>query len=268
MPNTIRILTLNIWNYNAPWPTRRSLIIDTINQHNPDIIGFQEIRHSGEHNIDGKNQAQQFAKHLPGYTYIYRPAQQNPERDQWEGLSIFSRLPILSSSYLKLSQDPNDNRDNHQRIVLRTEVQTPAGPFNLFDTHLSLSQQGRSRTVKEITQYVSQYPNTTLAVLVGDFNETPDQEPILHIVKEGAFIDAWDNQHPNDKGWTYTTENTYVRNRNDDRKGHRIDYIFVRPNQNGQGTILNCQRIADQPDSDDHYPSDHFGLIADLSLEA
>ena len=98
MPNQIRILTLNIWNYNNPWLTRRALIIKTIQQHNPDIIGLQEIRHSDEHDIDGKNQAQQFADHLSDYTYIYRPAQQNPERNQWEGLSIFTRFPLSSSS--------------------------------------------------------------------------------------------------------------------------------------------------------------------------
>lgn len=265
MPNTLCILTLNIWNYNAPWPKRRALIIETIQKHEPDIVGFQEIRHSGEHNDQGKNQAQQFAEHLPDYHYIYRPAQRNPERDQWEGLSIFSRLPILSSSHIKLSIDPTDDRDNHQRIVLRTEIQTPTGPLNLFDTHLSLSQKGRSRTVKEITRYISQYPSTTPAVLVGDFNETPDQEPIRHIVEQNGFIDAWANQHPNDPGWTHTTENAYVKSRNDERKGHRIDYIFVRPSQNSQ--IRNCQRIADQPDTDGYFPSDHFGLIVDLSLE-
>ena len=106
------------------------------------------------------------------------------------GLSIFTPLPILSSSHIKLSHDPNDDRDNHQRIVLRAGVQTSTGPLNLFDTHLSLSQKSRSRTVKEITQFISQYPSTTPAVLVGDFNEISDQEPIRHIAEQSEFIDA------------------------------------------------------------------------------
>jgi exonuclease III len=68
MSNTLRILTLNIWNYNDPWPKRRALITETIQKHQPDLIGFQEIRHSGEHDEDGKNQAQQLAECLPDYT--------------------------------------------------------------------------------------------------------------------------------------------------------------------------------------------------------
>jgi len=41
-------LKLNIWNYNEPWLKRRSLIIQTIRQHNPELIGFQEIRRSAD----------------------------------------------------------------------------------------------------------------------------------------------------------------------------------------------------------------------------
>lgn len=268
MSNTLRVCTLNIWNYNEPWPTRRQLIADTINEHTPDIIGFQEIRHSGQKNDNNKNQAQQLAELLPDYTYIYQPAQQNPEKDEWEGLSIFSRLPIQASSFIKLSVDPEDNRDNHQRIVLRAQVQTPAGAFNFFNTHLSLSQQGRIRTTQEITTYVNTYTGDLPSVLVGDFNDTPDQTSIRHITETANLIDTWAQQNPNDLGHTFSNENTYIRVKNHDkRKAHRIDYIFAQAPKNNGGHVLSCQRIADQPNADDLYPSDHFGLIADISLK-
>lgn len=267
MSKTLRVCTLNIWNYNDPWPKRRDLIISTITEHNPDIIGFQEIRHSGDKNDQGLNQAQQLATQLTDYDYIYQPAQRDPDKDQWEGLAIFTRLPIQDSSFIKLSQDPNDKRDNHQRLVLRAQVKTDAGTFNFFNTHLSLSQQGRIRTTKEITAYIKRYAGDMPSVLVGDFNETPDQEPIQHIIKQGQVIDAWANKHPNDPGWTFTNENPFVRKGNDQRSGHRIDYIFVEPPKNNTGELIACQRIADQPSADDLYPSDHFGLIADLTLK-
>jgi len=266
MPQTLRICTLNIWNYNDPWPTRRALIAKTIKEHNPDIIGFQEIRHSSEKNENGQNQAQQLATHLPDYDYIYQPAQRESDKDQWEGLAIFTRHPILASSHIKLSVDPEDNRDNHQRIVLRAQIKTPVGSFNFFNTHLSLSHKARIRSTQEITAYLNKYTEDIPSALVGDFNETPGQTPIRHITETHHLIDAWAQQHPNDQGWTFSNENPYVRKGNDKRSGHRIDYIFVKPSSTA-GPIISCQRIADQPDENNAYPSDHFGLIADLSLK-
>ena len=259
-PYTIRILTLNIWNYNDPWSHRRNLIVQTVNDTNPDIIGFQEIRHDGQHDENGNNQAQQLAEHLSDYCYIYRPAQQNPERDQWEGLSIFSRLPILSSSHIQLSRNPEDDRDNHQRIVLHAELKTPSRPVHFFDTHLSLSQNARNRTVREITAFTNRYPLPH--ILVGDFNELPDQEAICHITAN--FQDAWNHLHPDDPGHTYSSENTYIDQKSETRHGRRIDYIFVQPSPKSQ--LVTCNRTADQPDPEGHFPSDHFGLIADISL--
>ncbi len=268
MSQKLRVCTLNIWNYNDPWPTRRQLIADTIKEHTPDIIGFQEIRHSGTKNDNGKNQAQQLAQHLPDYAYIYRPAQQNPEKDEWEGLAIFSRLPIQNSSFIKLSMDPEDKRDNHQRIVLHAQIQTPNGSMNFFNTHLSLSQNGRIRTTQEITAYVNRYKGDLPSVLVGDFNDTPDQTSIQHITESAKLIDTWAHLNPNDPGHTFSHENTYVREKNHDkRKAHRIDYIFTQPPENNGGQVISCQRIADQPDAQNLYPSDHFGLIADISLK-
>lgn len=267
MSQSLRILTLNIWNYNAPWTRRRDLIAQTITQHNPDIIGFQEIRHSGQKNDHNKNQAQQLAEHLPNYHYIYKPAQRNPEKDEWEGLSIFSKRPFLSSSFIALSRNPEDDRDHHQRIVLHAELQTPSGTLHFFNTHLSLSQKGRSRTVREITAFVARYTGDLPSILVGDFNEVPNQDPIQHITNETKLIDTWHHAHPNDPGWTFTDDNPYVRKGNDHRRGHRIDYIFAQPPKPNGGQLITCTRIADQPAPDGHYPSDHYGLIADFHLK-
>jgi endonuclease/exonuclease/phosphatase family metal-dependent hydrolase len=267
MSHFLRVLTLNIWNYNEPWIRRRDLIVETIRQHNPDIIGFQEIRHNGSKNDRGKNQAQQLAERLFDYFYIYQPAQRNPEKDQWEGLSIFSKWPFLSSSFIALSRDGADNRDNHQRIVLHAELQTRAGSLHFFNTHLSLSQKGRSRTVREITAYMSRYTGDLPSILVGDFNEVPDQPPICHITQESHLIDAYAQTHPGDPGWTFTDENPYVQKGNDHRRGHRIDYIFAQPPKSNSGQLLVCTRIADQPAPDGHFASDHFGLMADFNLK-
>ncbi|MDA0710413.1 MAG: endonuclease/exonuclease/phosphatase family protein [bacterium] len=267
MTHTLRVCTLNIWNYNDPWIRRRQLIVDTIREWQPDVIGFQEIRHSGSKNDGNKNQAQQLAQTLGDYTYIYQPAQRNPEKDEWEGLAIFSRLPIVGSSFVNLSLDPTDARDNHQRIVLHAQLNGPAGSFHFFNTHLSLSEQGRIRTTREITDYVAQYAGDLPSVLVGDFNDTPDRMSIRHITGDAGLCDVWDHLNPDNPGWTFSSENAYVRQRNHDtRKAHRIDYIFAQPRSGETGRMITCKRIADTADPDGLFPSDHFGLIADIAL--
>ena len=40
----IRVLSLNIWNYNEPWPDRLALIGSLIARTSPDLVALQEIR--------------------------------------------------------------------------------------------------------------------------------------------------------------------------------------------------------------------------------
>jgi len=265
--DTLRVMTLNIWNYNEPWTRRRDLIAEVVRQAGPHVIGFQEIRHDGRRNDEGKNQAEQLADRLPDYDYRFRPAQRNPEADQWEGLAIFSRLPILASSHLELSRDPQDPNDNHQRIVLHAKIQTSGGPFSFYTTNLSLSEQGRRRTVREIAGFVKRCPSGLPHVVVGDFNATPDEESVTYLTTEGGLADGWlaangrGSFTTRGQGITFDGANPYTGK---DEAGRRIDYIFL--SQTGLDRLASCERVADRADVDGHMPSDHFGLAVDIQL--
>ena len=176
---------------------------------------------------------------------------------------------IKSSSFISLTRDPNDSRDNHQRLVLRAEVETPVGPTHFFNTHFSLSRNARSRNVREITPFVGRHTGQLPHVLVGDFNETADEDPIQYLTNEGGFLDAWPQIHPDDPGWTYSTANLYVNEKRETEaaEGRRIDYIFVHPQVGSRGQSLSCRIVADRSAEDGHFPSDHFGVIVDINLE-
>jgi len=259
-------MTLNIWNYNPPWERRRELIAEAVEQGDPDVVGFQEIRHDGQRNVDGQNQAQQLAALLPGYRFIYRPAQRDPGEDRWEGLAMFSRLPLASSSAVRLSRDPDDGRDNHQRIALHAELAVGGSRLHVIDTHLSLSRKGRSRTVRELVAFAGRYAGDSPVVLLGDFNEAPEGEPIQYITGQGGYVDAWDHRHPGEPGWTFTGENAYVQAKHSgaEVQGRRIDYIFVRSPSAGGAGICDCRVVANRRAVDGEFPSDHFGLLADI----
>jgi endonuclease/exonuclease/phosphatase family metal-dependent hydrolase len=44
-----------------------------------------------------------------------------------EGVAIFSRLPILESSFIRLSRNFSDREDEHQRICLRALINSTSG---------------------------------------------------------------------------------------------------------------------------------------------
>jgi len=47
----------------------------------------------------------------------------------------------------------------------------------------------------------------------------------------------------------------------------RIDYIFARPGTDGATLEYKAARVAwDKPAADGLYPSDHFGVVADVVL--
>ncbi len=252
----MRVMTLNIWNYNAPWPRRRDLIVQTVRAADPDVVAFQEIRSDprrDERGPEGEplNQAQQLAARLPEYPHlIYQPAMYY-RNNIWEGLAILSRRPIDRSGWILLTQDLTDPDDRHQRIVLYARFDLADGPFYLFNTHLSLSRAARQRTLAQVIEYMTQHSGFRL--LVGDLNEQPDGTPIAQLYKAG-WTDVWTALRPNEPGYTYRSDEPW----------QRIDYVWASPEL--QSRLRDITVVGGTPDADGVYPSDHLGLVASLDL--
>ena len=92
--DSIRILNLNIWNYNPPWATRRERIVDLILDTQPDAVALQEIRYR-DWSIDPRHQADQILAGLEGYAAVWAPAHywsagsgHNVGELEWEGLTL------------------------------------------------------------------------------------------------------------------------------------------------------------------------------------
>jgi endonuclease/exonuclease/phosphatase family metal-dependent hydrolase len=259
---TVKVMTLNIWNYNEPWHIRLNLIADLIGLHKPDVIGLQEIRYDERYDPE-KNQAEQIAERLTDYRFTFEKAQID-SADRWEGLAILSKFDIIDSSYIRLSRDMEDELDKrHQRIVLRAVIDLPVGQFNFFNTHLSLSDKARKRVIIEVVDFLENFESNLPKVIVGDFNATLDQEPIKFITgmillkgRKTLFQDSWAKIHGTEGGFTCCA--------GDFRK--RIDYIFVTPERGKVGKIIDCKLIANKSNEDRVCPSDHYGLITTLQL--
>jgi endonuclease/exonuclease/phosphatase family metal-dependent hydrolase len=119
-------------------------------------------------------------------------------------------------------------------------------------------------------------------VLVGDQDAAPEAACMrfwrglqsLHGTSV-SYQDAWEAAHPGEPGHTFTPSNPLVPSLQHPLEvegelplepGRRIDHVLVRCDDHGPVFhVTDCRRIFDQP-VDGVWASDHFGLLADLTL--
>jgi endonuclease/exonuclease/phosphatase family metal-dependent hydrolase len=79
------------------------------------------------------------------------------------------------------------------------------------------------------------------------------------------YQDAWEVTHPDESGHTFSPHNPLVlAGEMKLERGRRIDHILVRGGVHGPSLdVVDCRLAFDEP-VDGVWPSDHFGVVADL----
>lgn len=268
----LKVLTLNLWNASGPWPERAKRIREWIDRLDPDLIGFQEAVHQPGFDqvadlLDGRGYHTDFVE-ISAYW------QEGHEANAGKvGNAIASRFPILSRAELALPE----SGDGEKRAALRVVVDAPVGPTNFTVTHLNWKLDHgcvRERQVVPLCAFAAEgsLRDVFPPLLVGDFNAEPDSSEIryvqgLHSLDGGSvcFVDAWRTAHSEGPGITWDNSNPWARlEREPDR---RIDYVFAGlPPKSGLGQVLAC-RVVCNDERDGIWPSDHFGVYAELRDE-
>ena len=269
----VRVLTLNIWNSSGPWEQRRPLIREWIERLSPDLVGFQEVLRG-----DGIDQAHEL---LDGMGYHVDYAQASVwwgDKKSAFGNAIGSRWPIVDREEVELP-GRDDPEDPEIRCALNVQIDSPLGPISLTCTHLNWRPHHgpvRERQVQALADFVlRRRPKDGFpSIVVGDFNAEPGSDEIrfltgLHAIGgRGVFFrDAWRIGGGTDGqgGATWSSTNPYAREALDPER--RIDYIFTGyPKPDGVGHITGCRVVCNE-ERDGVFPSDHFGLYAELSSE-
>ncbi len=270
-PMSLSVLTLNLWHDSGPWPERQNLIREWLDRLDPDLIGFQEA-------LRGESM-DQVATLLEGRGYHLDYVQASPFwRDAGSlsfGNAIASRWPIEERHELSLP----DRGDGETRAALSVRIDAPVGPVSFTTTHLNWKlHQGdtRCKQVVALADHVLRlrprdgYP----PIVVGDFNAEPDSDEIRfmrggHAIGDRSvyFNDASRVAGDPDQGLAYTwcNRNAYARKALEPDK--RIDYIFAGyPQADGLGKIESCRVVCDES-AGGVWPSDHFGVYAELRSE-
>lgn len=255
----MRVATLNIWGYNGPWRDRLALIRAELERVRPDLLALQEVN-----TRDGVCQAEEIADGL-GYAVAFGPALQREDGSSY-GNALLSRVPILAQRVHQLPV-----LDVEPRALLSAVVQTEHGTLPVFVTHLDWElDRGYARLaqVRHIVATIEHAGAGLPPLLMGDFNAEPDSDEIRYLrglaVVEGTsahFADAWTQAGDGTAGTTFDRRNDYARAAREPSR--RLDYIFTR------GEPLRAELAFATPTEIDGvtvWPSDHFGLVADLSL--
>jgi endonuclease/exonuclease/phosphatase family metal-dependent hydrolase len=176
-----------------------------------------------------------------------------------EGPAVLSRFPITTTEIIDL---PRCRRFYEPRVLLHATVQTPRGPLEVFSTHTGHDEC----QVRRVAEIVSAHRGVLPAVVMGDFNAIDTADWMVELGRAHGFIDAFRSAQPEAPGATVWQQPdgpaATVR--------RRVDYIFVVPNGSPAPHVRESRIVLDtpthRPDGSTLWPSDHYGVLAELDL--
>jgi endonuclease/exonuclease/phosphatase family metal-dependent hydrolase len=246
--------------------SRLEAVVEELRRLNVDVIGLQEASTGRERG----NVAERLAARL-GYHVVYAPSNPRIFADGWfgrtiaallnftEGPAIVSRFPVLEWNAHEL---PACGRFFARRTVLSATLDTPMGLLRVFSAH-TLGDPCQTLPVADL---VREGRGLLPAVLMGDFNAVEDSPAIAAFTTQTGFIDAFRVANPNQPGftvWQRITESTPTVRR-------RVDYLFLVPADTVQTRVRSSRLILNKPrvlpNGSPLWPSDHYGVLADLEI--
>jgi endonuclease/exonuclease/phosphatase family metal-dependent hydrolase len=173
-----------------------------------------------------------------------------------EGPAVLSRFPITGSEVYDL---PRCAKRFDPRVLLRADVRTPWGDLAVFSTHVSRDDCQVTHVAEIVRAHAASQP----AVLMGDFNAGETMAAITALNGDG-FVDAFRVANPDAPGPT-----VWQRPGASDRTAtRRVDYVFVAgaPRDVACASRIVLDRPGRLPDGRTVWPSDHYGVLAELRV--
>ncbi len=258
-------VTLNVSSFNLrmdnpgdgenAWPHRKEMVKQLIQYHELDLIGTQE---GFKHQLEGVLELGDFA---------YVGGGRDDGKDAGEHSAILyriSRLTLLNHGDFWFSETPDLPGKGWDatccnRICSWAQFsdQRTGKTFFIFNVHYDhQGTEARRNSSLLLMEKVQEIAGSNTILVTGDFNATPDSEPIGIIREAGLLQDSYGvTQTP-----PYGTEGTFNAFRLDAPMKERIDYIWVTANITVKKYgVLNEQQYG-------RFPSDHFPVVIEAEL--
>ena len=238
------------------WDKRKDLLVDTIRQQSPAVMGSQECLDS---------QADYISEKLPEYRWIGIGRERYGTGEMAAVHYKYKELVPVSYNAFWLSKWPDDPGSRAwdaalTRIATYVKFFQPkTGHFiHYFNTHFDhMGQQAREESGKLLGARVAAITDGEPIIVTGDFNAIAEKSvPWDNLIAAGGLTDAW-VAAPEKVGpvatWCDFKDPEMDSNR-------RIDWILYR---NGV-QAKRCETVVNKVGG--RYPSDHFPVTALLRL--
>lgn len=243
--------SLNNWKY------RKDAAAKVITDYAPDVVGMQEVL---------KNQLDDLKSRLPQYTALGVGRADGKEAGEFSSLFYKTdRFDLLRSGTFGLSENPDSIGLKGwdaacERIVTWAVLKDKASGKELaaFNTHFDhVGEVARRESSVLLLAKIREIAPGLPVIITGDFNGTPDSEPITILTKGGMKNASSVARTVEGPAWSF---HAFGRVPMEERQ--MIDFILV----NEQVSADRFEVVADAPE--DGYLSDHAPLVAGLTIAA
>ncbi len=232
------------------WERRRDILVRTILEKDPDVIGTQELFHL---------QGEYIVEHAPAYAWFGISRRGN---DQDEHMGVFykkDKLRVIESGNFWLSETPEVPNSISWDMTLPRMVTWAlferlgdGARFYLYNTHFAHRRQdvkARLESAKLLAVRLQALPGNIPVVVTGDFN-VYGGEHVYETMLTSGFQETWATA-PKKSG-----PETTLSQWNGSQQGRRIDWILYR----GGPKVVEAETVTFNDSG--RYPSDHYPVFA------
>jgi len=260
----LNVMTFNI-RYNTmadslnAWPYRKDKVASQVLFHEAHILGVQEALH---------DQVVDLQKRLPQYKYEGVGRDDGKEKGEYSAIFYdTARLQALQTKTFWLSETPGVAGSKGwdadiTRIVTWVKFRDKKTKkiFFAFNTHFDhIGKIARRESAKILLLKVKEISGNTPAVITGDFNAVPADEPIQVIRDNSNPLHFTDSKELSGKPH-YGPGGTFNGFKEKERNDQPIDFIFLR----GNWKVRKHATISQTWEG--RFASDHFSVLATLAL--
>ncbi len=236
------------------WNSRRDLLFDVIRAQDADILGLQEA-------LDF--QVDEIVAAVPAYAVVGVGRDDGRRAGEYAAILFRKdRLRVAESGTFWFSDAPSvPGSKSWGNTITRIctwarFIDRDGRAFWHFNVHLDhQSQPSRERSAELLRQRVEARSGPAEPVIVtGDFN-VGESNPALASLRAAGFLDTFRVLHPDER-----KVGTFTGFKIDNDIGEKIDYVLVQPG----ATVHRAEIIRTVRDG--RYPSDHFPVLARISL--
>ncbi len=244
----MKIAMLNTWGKSGPYPIRFELILKEIHRVKPDILCLQEVFES------------ELAERIKFETEL-----QHVHAFHEVGLVILGRLPFDCVMFDKYKA--KSPLEDYSRGYLSAQQTSNGQKFWVGNTHLSWKAEDAESRTKQILELLDVVQSLNApCILTGDFNTTPDSEPIAKL-KNAGFVDLCEMLRPNQTLFTWDNKrNPYLKTHTVIFPNRRIDLLMASKSFVSHYIPSSYELCFNYPDTEGNFPSDHFGVVAEFSI--